>query len=170
MGEKVILVDEFDRETGVTDKMEAHKTGQLHRAVSVLVFNSKNEWLLQQRAALKYHSAKLWTNTCCSHPHPGESAIEAAERRLMQEMGIQCKLKPAFQFKYKTEFDNGLTEHEWDHVFIGYCDDLPKLNPDEVMDWKYISPNDLKEDILQNPFKYTEWMKIIFGKMNNTGI
>lgn len=163
--EKVILVNERDEEIGTMEKLEAHQKGFLHRAFSVFVFNSKGELLLQRRAKEKYHSGGLWTNTCCSHPRPGEEILEAANRRLKEEMGMACNLKPEFSFLYKVEFKNGLTEHELDHVLIGYCDDLPDPNPEEVGEWKYISLEDAQKDSEDHPEMYTEWFKIIIDKV-----
>lgn len=158
--EYVILVDEQDNETGVMEKMQAHRVGALHRAFSVFIFNSKKEMLLQQRAAGKYHSAGLWTNTCCSHPRPGETLLDAATRRLQEEMGLACTLKKTFSFFYKAHLDNDLTEHELDHVFIGVTDVLPVPAIAEVASWKYMSLSDLDIDIRLNPEQYTEWFKI----------
>ena len=162
MEEQVILVNEKDEPIGLMGKMEAHEKGLLHRAFSVFVFNSKQEVLLQQRAACKYHSPNLWTNTCCSHPRVGETNQQAGERRLQEEMGLQVPLQEVFSFIYKAPFDNGLTEHEYDHVLIGYSDAQPQINPEEVASWKWISLEAIKEDILQAPERYTAWFKIIF--------
>ena len=163
----VILVDESDKEIGQIEKLEAHKKGLLHRAISVFICNSKGEWLLQRRALDKYHSNGLWTNTCCSHPFPGEKSIEAANRRLKEEMGLETNLKEIFWFTYKENVDNDLTEHELDHVFIGYTDEHPNINADEVLEWKYINMEDLKVDIGKNPEKYTVWFKMIFQRVNS---
>ncbi|WP_432413075.1 isopentenyl-diphosphate Delta-isomerase [Rasiella sp. SM2506] len=162
--EQVILVNEKDEQIGLMPKLEAHKKGLLHRAFSVFVFNSKKEVMLQQRALGKYHSPGLWTNTCCSHQRNGEDSIAAGERRLMEEMGFSVPLKETTSFIYKAPFDNGLTEHEYDHILIGYYDDLPKINPDEVAAWKWMPLAAIKNDIDQNPAIYTEWFKIIFDK------
>ncbi|MFC2481822.1 MAG: isopentenyl-diphosphate Delta-isomerase [Capnocytophaga granulosa] len=162
MEEQVILVNEKDEPIGLMGKMEAHEKGLLHRAFSVFVFNSKQEVLLQQRAACKYHSPNLWTNTCCSHPRVGETNQQAGERRLQEEMGLQVPLQEVFSFIYKAPFDNGLTEHEYDHVLIGYSDAQPQINPEEVASWKWLSLEAIKEDILQAPERYTAWFKIIF--------
>ena len=164
MEEKVILVNEKDEPIGLMGKMEAHEKGLLHRAFSVFVFNSKQEVLLQQRAACKYHSPNLWTNTCCSHPRAGETNQQAGERRLQEEMGLQVPLREVFSFIYKAPFDNGLTEHEYDHVLIGYSEAQPQINPEEVASWKWLSLEAIKEDILQAPEQYTAWFKIIFEK------
>ena len=157
MEEQVILVNEKDEPIGLMGKMEAHEKGLLHRAFSVFVFNSKQEVLLQQRAACKYHSPNLWTNTCCSHPRVGETNQQAGERRLQEEMGLQVPLQEVFSFIYKAPFDNGLTEHEYDHVLIGYSDAQPQINPEEVASWKWLSLEAIKEDILQAPERYTAW-------------
>jgi len=158
--EQVILVDEQDNEVGIIEKMQAHIEGRLHRAISVFIFNSKKEMLLQQRADGKYHSARLWTNTCCSHPMPGETVADAATRRLKEEMGMNCVLRESFTFVYKALLDHQLTEYEYDHVFIGVTDEQPIPNPAEVAAWKYINAESLHADVLLSPEKYTEWFKI----------
>lgn len=158
--EQVILVDKNDVPTGQMEKLEAHQKGLLHRAFSVFIFNSKNELLLQQRAKGKYHSAGLWTNTCCSHPRMGENNLDAANRRLDEEMGMTCDLKYAFNFLYKADFEDGLTEHELDHVFIGYSDVQPIINREEVESFRYTSLDSLQEDIKNHPNHYTSWLKI----------
>ena len=157
--ERVVLGDENDSVIGTMPKMEAHVKAVLHRAISVFIFNSKGEWLLQRRALHKYHSSGLWSNTACTHPRPGESYLEAANRRLEEEMGMKCELKDLFNFIYKEKLDNELTEYELDHVFIGYSDEMPNFNTDEVCDYKYISYNDLTKDIITHPDKYTYWFK-----------
>ncbi|WP_147679040.1 isopentenyl-diphosphate Delta-isomerase [Algibacter pacificus] len=162
--EKVILVNEQNEKIGLMPKMEAHEKALLHRAFSVFIFNDKNELMLQQRALNKYHSPGLWTNTCCSHQRDGESNIEAGKRRLQEEMGFVVDLKETISFIYKAPFDNGLTEHEFDHVMIGTYNDEPKINPDEVASWKWMSLENVKADILLHPDHYTEWFKIIFEK------
>ncbi|WP_075343983.1 isopentenyl-diphosphate Delta-isomerase [Tenacibaculum agarivorans] len=164
MVENVILVDELDNEVGLMPKMEAHEKAVLHRAFSVFVFNSNSELMLQQRAKEKYHSPLLWTNTCCSHQRKGESNIEAGKRRLQEEMGFSCELEEVFSFIYKAPFDNGLTEHELDHVMIGKFDGEPLINPEEVESYKWMSLEDVKNDIDANPENYTAWFKIIFEK------
>lgn len=158
--EFVVLVDKDDNQLGLMEKMEAHEKGLLHRAFSVFLFNSKGEMLLQQRAISKYHSGGLWTNTCCSHPRDGEKTIDAAHRRLEEEMGFDCDIEKAFHFIYKSELDNDLTEHELDHVFMGEYEGEIKPNPDEVESYKYISIPDLVKDVEENPADYTEWFKI----------
>lgn len=156
----LILVDEKDRQWGKLEKMLVHELGLLHRAFSVFIFNSKGELLLQQRADHKYHSAGLWTNTCCSHPSYGEDLQDAVERRMEEEMGMQCKTNFAFSFTYRAEFVNGLVEHEFDHVFFGVSDKLPTPNAEEVKSWKYMDLETLERSVQENPELYTEWMKI----------
>ncbi|WP_276503315.1 isopentenyl-diphosphate Delta-isomerase [Terrimonas pollutisoli] len=163
--ELLILVDEKDNQIGTLDKLTVHQTGRLHRAFSVFIFNSKNELLLQQRADDKYHSPGLWSNTCCSHPTNGEPTGNAVSRRLKEELNIECHSSFAFSFIYKTQFTNGLTEHEYDHVYFGKCDAAPVPNPREVKDWKYMNLQDLHQDILENPDNYTEWLKICLPKV-----
>lgn len=160
--EKVILVNEQDEPVGLMPKLEAHEKGVLHRAFSVFVLNDKNEVMLQQRAHHKYHSPLLWTNTCCSHQREGESNIDAGKRRLREEMGFVTELEELFHFIYKAPFDNGLTEHELDHVMIGRFEKEPDINPDEVESWKWMSVEDIRKDIKNNPDIYTVWFKIIF--------
>lgn len=162
--EQVILVDENDNKIGLMPKMEAHEKALLHRAFSIFIFNDNNELMLQQRAANKYHSPELWTNTCCSHQRNGETNLQAGKRRLQEEMGFVTDLEETTSFIYKVPFDNGLTEHEYDHVMIGYFNDEPKINTDEVADWKWITLTDVKLDITENPQLYTAWFKIIFEK------
>lgn len=162
MEEHVILVDEQDNQLGLMPKMEAHEKAFLHRAFSVFIFNSDGDLMLQQRAAHKYHSPLLWTNTCCSHQRDGESNIEAGKRRLLEEMGFSTELKEVFSFIYKAPFDNGLTEHELDHVMVGYFDGVPEVNPEEVASFKWMSLEAIKEDIVLHPNLYTAWFKIIF--------
>ena len=159
--EEVILVDEHDREVGTMEKLEAHQKGLLHRAFSILVFNSKGELMLQQRAIHKYHSGGLWTNTCCSHPRPGETAIDAGKRKLIQEMGFDCELTYSHKFIYKVELDNNLIEHEWDHVLVGYYNNKPEINTSEAMNWKFIALDALQKDVVENPQHYTQWFKMI---------
>lgn len=162
--EQVILVNENDEQIGLMPKMEAHEKAVLHRAFSVFIFNSNNELMLQQRAAHKYHSPLLWTNTCCSHQRDGETNIEAGTRRLQEEMGFTTSLKETTSFIYKAPFDNGLTEHELDHIMIGYYEQVPVINPDEVEDWKWMPLEDVRTDIAAQPELYTAWFKIIFEK------
>lgn len=165
--EKVILVNEKDEQIGLMPKMEAHEKALLHRAFSVFVFNDKNELMIQQRAHGKYHSPGLWTNTCCSHQRVGESNVDAGKRRLQEEMGFSTDLKDTISFIYKAPFDNGLTEHEFDHILIGKFEGEPNLNPDEASDWKWVSLDELKKDMTENPDRYTEWFKIIFDRYYN---
>jgi isopentenyl-diphosphate Delta-isomerase len=164
--EMVILVDKEDREIGTMEKIEAHRNPILHRAVSVFIVNSEGEWLLQQRALDKYHSNGLWTNTCCSHPRPGETSRETALRRLQEEMGIKADLEELFQFIYRERLDNNLTEYELDHVFVGKTDEKPNINTKEVLNWKYISYDDLKKDIEKHPENYTVWFLKIVERVN----
>lgn len=158
--EYVILVDEQDHELGFMEKLQAHREGKLHRAFSVFVFNDREQLLLQQRALGKYHSAGLWTNTCCSHPRPNETVKDAANRRLFEEMGMACELKITTSFIYKTPFENGLTEHELDYVLIGYSNQDPVINSEEVEHFKWISLEEVKKDVTVNPAHYTSWFKI----------
>lgn len=162
--EKVILVNENDEQIGLMEKLEAHEKAVLHRAFSVFVLNDKNEVMLQQRAHHKYHSPLLWTNTCCSHQREGETNIQAGTRRLFEEMGFTTELKELFHFIYKAPFDNGLTEHELDHVMIGYSNEAPKINPDEVESWKWMSIEAIRDDIQTQSEIYTVWFKIIFNE------
>lgn len=167
MIEKVILVDENDQEIGLMEKIEAHEKALLHRAFSVFLFNSEGKLLLQQRAAHKYHSPELWTNTCCSHQRVGESSLQAGHRRLIEEMGMDCELQETFTFIYKAPFDNGLTEHELDHVLVGITDDIPKINTEEVMDYKYVEMYQLEQEMAEMPEQYTSWFKICFPKVKD---
>lgn len=160
--ENVILVNEHDEQIGLMPKLEAHQKAVLHRAFSVFVLNSQNEIMLQQRAHQKYHSPLLWTNTCCSHQREGETNIQAGTRRLQEEMGFVTELKELFHFIYKAPFDNGLTEHELDHVMIGYYNEAPVINSDEVESWKWMKIEDVKKDMDVHPELYTVWFKIIF--------
>ena len=162
----VILVDNYDNQIGTLEKMEAHRKALLHRAISVFICNSKGEWLLQRRALDKYHSNGLWTNTCCSHPFPGEITVDAANRRLLEEMGMQCHLVELFSFTYQEDLDNELTEHEFDHVFTGVTDEIPQINTAEVLEWKYVNYSDLLTDINRNPNEYTVWFKKIVERVN----
>ena len=164
MEDYVVLVDENDKKIGLMPKMMAHEKALLHRAFSVFIFNDNNELMLQQRAHDKYHSPGLWTNTCCSHQRDHESNIEAGQRRLQEEMGFSVELKEVTSFIYKAPFDNGLTEHEFDHVLVGQYNDDPKPNPVEVGHWKWMSLEAINADIDANPDHYTAWFKIIFDK------
>ncbi len=162
--EQVILVNENDEQLGLMPKMEAHEKAVLHRAFSVFTFNRKGELLLQQRAKSKYHSPLLWTNTCCSHQRNGETNIEAGKRRLQEEMGFVCELKEVFSFVYKAPFDNGLTEHELDHVMVGYYNENPIINKKEVESYKWMTVEAIKSDIMNQPNVYTAWFRIIFDR------
>ena len=163
--EKVILVDKTDHPIGEMEKQEAHIKGVLHRAFSIFIFNSKGEVLLQQRAFHKYHSGGLWTNTCCSHPRNGETTIQAANRRLKEEMGMSCALTEEFTFIYKAKLDNDLYEHELDHVLFGTTDLLPQINKEEVAGYKYSSFQDIQQEMNDYPEKYTAWFKICFDEV-----
>ena len=160
----MILVNRQDEELGTMPKIEAHQKALLHRAFSVFVMNRKGEVMLQQRAPNKYHSPNLWTNTCCSHQRLGESNIEAGMRRLKEEMGFRTELKEIFSFIYKAPFENGLTEHEFDHVLLGYYEGEPHINPGEVANWKWMLPEDIKMDMEANTSSYTTWFRIIFSR------
>ena len=168
MIEKVILVDKNDNEVGTMEKQEAHVKGLLHRAFSVFIFNDKNELLLQRRAVNKYHSGGLWTNTCCSHPRQNEKTQDAAKRRLLEEMGMRSTLKKQFDFVYKAKLDNNLYEHEFDHVFFGFTNDLPIINPEEVEEYTYKTLEDIGNEMKTIPDKYTEWFKICFREVVNS--
>ncbi len=163
--ERVVLVDELDNPIGTLEKLEAHLLGKLHRAISIFLFNDQGQMLLQQRAFSKYHSGGLWTNTCCSHPRPGEATLDAAIRRLNEEMGICCKLDKVLDFTYKTTLDNNLIEHEFDHVFVGRFNGEPLLNPDEAASWKWIDVEELLQDVATHPEHYTSWFKIILDRV-----
>jgi len=161
----VILVDEQDNQLGTMEKLQAHVEAKLHRAISVFIFNSNKELLLQKRAANKYHSASLWTNTCCSHPKPNENTANAAKRRLKEEMGIDCNLQAAFNFTYLAKLENDITEHEFDHVFFGFTDDIPKLNLEEASNYKYLSLDEIKNQLEENPEQFTVWFTLIFERV-----
>ena len=165
--ENVNLVDEKDNQVGLMPKLEAHQKGLLHRAFSVFIFNSDYKLLLQKRASSKYHSGGLWTNTCCSHPRDGEDIIDAANRRLNEEMGIKTSLRKVFDFIYTAELDNNLIENEFDHVFYGLYDTDPILNKEEAEDYKWIDMETLKNDIENNTDQYTVWFKIAFDYFYN---
>ena len=158
MEDHVILVNSDDDEVGIAGKMAAHLSGELHRAVSVFVFDARGRVMLQKRAAAKYHSGGLWSNTCCSHPRPNETAADAARRRLREEMGIDCELEKMFSFVYRASLGNGLIEHEFDHVFFGRYDGCPKLNPDEAEDWTWMEMDKLSADVRERPQAYSFWL------------
>jgi isopentenyl-diphosphate delta-isomerase len=162
--EKVILVDSNDNPIGTMPKMEAHEKAVLHRAFSVFILNKKGQLMLQQRAFHKYHSPGLWTNTCCSHQREGEDNIEAGKRRLQEEMGFSTSLEVLFNFIYKAPFDNGLTEHELDHVLLGYYESPPQVNPEEVAAWKWMDLESVAEALIARPQDFTAWFKIIFDR------
>ncbi|MFP5081812.1 isopentenyl-diphosphate Delta-isomerase [Pedobacter sp. JCM 36344] len=168
MTEQVILVDIEDNVLGTMDKMDAHVHGKLHRAFSVFIFNKAGELLLQQRAIDKYHSGGKWTNTCCSHPRLGEETVDAAHRRLKEEMGMECDLQYAFNFTYKAQLLGGIAENEYDHVYFGVSDDLPIPDPLEVSAFKYISMEALSRDMQENQDEYTEWLKICFERVQHS--
>jgi len=163
--DKVILVNEFDDTVGIMDKMEVHKQGLLHRAFSIFIFNRKGEMLLQQRAFSKYHSGGLWTNACCSHPMPGEKTMDAAQRRLKEELGFEIPVEKIFDFVYKAGFDNGLTEHEFDHVFAGEYEGKINANPEEVNEVCYKEIPEIKNTMQTHPQKYTAWFHLAFPKI-----
>lgn len=167
MEEYIIAVDKLDKEIGSIGKMEAHHKGVLHRAFSILIFNSKNQILLQKRSEKKYHSPGLWTNTCCSHPRYGENIKNAIYRRLNEEMGFTCELTEIFSFMYKVELEDNLFENEYDHVFIGTYDGEVVTNKDEVDDYKWININEVKSDIINNPQLYTYWFKYLLNRAEN---
>ena len=163
----VILVDKNDKKIGLMPKMEAHEKGVLHRAFSVFIFNDKNELMLQKRNINKYHSPGLWTNTCCSHQKDGESNINAGKRRLKEEMGFCVDLNELDSFIYYVKFDNGLIEHELDHILVGKYNGSFNVNPKEVDEWKWLTLDKIKDDIKRNPNNYTEWFKIIMDNYYN---
>lgn len=159
--EQVVLVDAEDREIGVGAKDHVHRCGSLHRAFSIFVFDGRGNLLLQRRANSKYHSAGLWSNTCCGHPRPGESTRTAPHRRLREEMGFDCDLVDIFSFIYRAELENGIVEHEYDHVFLGEYDGTPSVDPMEVAEWKFVPMSTLIPDIGARPDDYTYWLKAI---------
>jgi isopentenyl-diphosphate delta-isomerase len=161
----VILVDENDNEIGVMEKLQAHQEGKLHRAFSIFIFNEKNQLLIQQRALAKYHSAGLWANTCCSHPRPNETIKDSANRRLFEEMGMSCDLQIKTNFIYKTQFENGLIENELDYVLVGYSNQNPIINREEVESYKWQYISDIKIDVQNNPQNYASWFKIALDKV-----
>ncbi len=168
MNTHVILVNENDEQIGLMHKLEAHQKGILHRAFSIFIFNNRGQLLMQQRALDKYHSGGLWTNTCCSHPIANELTEVYAHKRLIEEMGISCDLTAVSKFIYKAELENGLIEHEYDHVFIGYCDDEPVINENEANAWKWMDIDALKKDININPTLYTAWLKLALDQLINS--
>ncbi len=166
--DQVVLVNDQDEEIGVASKLEAHEQNLLHRAFSLLLFNDNNELLIQQRAFHKYHSAGLWSNTCCSHQRPGESTPEAIERRLKEELNMYCTdIEPKFNMLYQIPFENGLFEHELDHVYLGHTRCKPCLNLDEIVAWKWVSLEELTTDLAQNPHNYTYWFHLIMDRLHH---
>ncbi len=165
MANEIILVDEFDEKIGTGEKMAVHQAGWLHRAFSILVFNSRGEMLLQKRAQGKYHSGGLWTNACCSHPRAGTYILQEARNRLLEEMGIHCELEEIFTFVYRADLGNGMVENEIDHVFRGTSDAEPRPNPEEAEDWRRIRMEDLRMEISENPENFTPWFRIIMKKI-----
>jgi isopentenyl-diphosphate Delta-isomerase len=165
MKKNVILVNENDGVTGSMEKLEAHKKGLLHRAFSIFVFNRNGEMLMQRRAINKYHSGGLWTNACCSHPQPDEETSEAAKRRLKEEMGFEIPVTKIFDFVYRTEFDNGLTEYEFDHVFVGEYGGKVDYDKEEVMDTCYKSMQEVSDSLKSHPEQYTTWFHLAFPKI-----
>ncbi|MEY3834857.1 MAG: isopentenyl-diphosphate Delta-isomerase [Bacteroidota bacterium] len=163
--EFVVLVDEQDNAIGTMEKQQAHVEGVLHRAFSIFIFNSEKKLLLQKRASSKYHCGGLWTNTCCSHPRENETVLDAANRRLEEEMGMSCNLQSIFSFVYKAEFENGLTEHEFDHVFFGESNSTPTLNLEEVEDFRYVGMEELQIEINENPAHFTPWFLIALDRV-----
>jgi isopentenyl-diphosphate delta-isomerase len=163
--EEVILVNERDEVLGVEEKLTAHSTGALHRAFSIFIVNSAGDMLLQKRASTKYHSKGLWSNACCGHPRLGETTEAASRRRLLEEMGFDCDLAELFQFVYRVKLDNGLSEHELDHVMVGKWDGNPNPSPAEVDDWKWMAPAALHLDVKQTPKNYTYWFRISLDKV-----
>jgi isopentenyl-diphosphate Delta-isomerase len=163
--EKVVLVDEMDSETGIASKLEAHQLGLLHRAFSVFVFNSAGQMMLQKRAWDKYHSRGLWSNTCCSHPRPGEEVRAAAHRRLMEEMGFDCQLNFSFLLHYNADLDTGLVEHELDHIFVGQFEGQPQINSQEVADWKWVTEAEIQEEFATHPEQFTPWFRLVADKV-----
>ena len=166
--ERVVLVDSSDREMGSMEKLRAHEEGALHRAVSVFVFDRLGRLLLQQRSAAKYHAARLWSNSCCGHPRPGESPFAAAERRLKEEMGLECPLRPVTTFLYRATVGT-LVEHEFDHVFVGLCDHDPRPDPTEVMAWRTARMSELERDLSDRPDRYTPWLPLALAALGRAG-
>ena len=172
--DSVVLVDEYghdlfgqDGRLSTMEKMEAHRHGFLHRAISVFIFNDRNELLLQKRAVDKYHSPKKWTNTCCTHPSPGETPLMTAQRRLSEEMGLVATLTEVFTFLYQADVGNGLTENEFDHVFFGVSNQNPNPNPAEVSDWNWATIEELKQELIRNPEEYSPWLRRCFSEVIN---
>ncbi len=165
MTEEIILVDENDKQIGTGEKMDVHRKGQLHRCFSIFIFNDKGQVMMQKRASGKYHCGSMWTNTCCSHQRVGEETLAAAHRRLEEEMGFDTEMKEIFTFIYRAEFDNGLTEHEFDHLLVGKYEGTVTPNPEEADGYEWIDAMDLKKDMEENPERYTVWSKIAYNKL-----
>lgn len=166
MSEQVILVDKDDNEVGQMEKQAAHVAGELHRAFSVILLNSKRQMLIQKRAADKYHCPNLWTNACCSHPRPGESIMDAAHRRLGEELNADASFRSLYSFQYKAKFDNGLTEHELDHVLLGWMNNTPIFNPKEISSLRWIYKDTLLNEMKENPEMYTPWFLLIVKELD----
>ena len=170
MSDRVILVDSEDRPIGTEEKLAAHEKGVLHRAFSVFVLNDRDEMLLQQRADGKYHSSGLWSNTCCSHPRPGEATGDAARRRLEEEMGFTCDVEPAFALVYRAEVGGGLIEHEYDHVLLARWNGDPTPDPGEVKGWRWVEPAELRREVRLNPERFTYWFREALGELDARGL
>lgn len=168
--ERLILVNERDEEVGSGEKLEVHRAGRLHRAFSVFVFDRAGRLLLQKRAATKYHSGGLWSNTCCGHPRPGEPTASAARRRLREEMNFDCELRPCTSFIYKAEVDNELTEWEYDHVLVGRYDDAPDPDTSEVEDWRWMGVDELRAQVDERPEEFTYWLRVAVDTLNLSSI
>lgn len=169
MNEQVVLVNAQDEAIGTSAKMDVHEDGTLHRAFSVFIFDSAGRVLLQQRAQSKYHSGGLWSNSCCSHPRPGEPTLAAAHRRLHEELGVSCALEQAFHFIYCAEVGGGLIEHEFDHVYTGTFDGIPVPDPAEVADWRWVDPAELRGELATEPHRFTPWALIAFEELDRRG-
>jgi isopentenyl-diphosphate delta-isomerase len=163
--EELILVDNNDAAIGTMEKLEAHRIGALHRAFSVVLYNARGEMLIQKRAPGKYHSPNLWSNSCCSHPRPGEATNDAVKRRLREELGLEAETRFHFRFEYRVDFGNGLIEHEMDHVYVGHTDQQPVLNPKEISDYAFVSPEALQEQMQKTPDIFTYWFHLIMQKL-----
>ena len=170
MIDRVILVDDRDRPIGTAEKLAAHRDGRLHRAFSVLVLNERGEMLLQRRAAGKYHSAGLWSNTCCSHPRPGEETESAAHRRLREEMGFDCPLEPAGALVYRADVGGGLVEHEYDHLYLGRFDGEPVPAPEEASAWRWVDPGALRREVAERPERFTPWFRLALRDLDARGL
>ncbi len=166
MEELVTLVNEQDEQVGTMEKLSAHQEGSLHRALSVVVYNEAGEMLIQKRAGSKYHSPSLWSNACCSHPRPNELTSEAVARRLQEEIGLTCETHFSHKFIYKVDFENGLIEHELDHVFVGKTDQLPILNPEEASEYRFVPVPILKNEMVENPESFTFWFHLIMKELH----